>query len=577
VSVTNKSRGPSDATPFLVVGGLVALIVCVVAAWAADTLGAALAHRPEPAANPVAAVIGLADGRTVWAGTAATAVLAAEVVLIVLLVLLVLRMTKRVGGAQSGIDGASRHLANRRDQQMLSREGVAATAARLGAPATHPGVRIGRARGTGQPLYGSWEDEQIDIWGPRTGKTTSRAIPAILDAPDSSPVLVTSNKRDIVDATRLSREAKGDVWVFDPQGIIGDEPTRWWNPLSYVTDVDKAVRLASIFAAYNQDADAKTDAYFDPEGQQLLAFLLLAAAEGKEPITRVFSWAADATDTRPVDILRSAGHDLPADGVQGVINSPDEQRAGIYGTCKKSVNFLVNPAITRWVTGGSRQRLPEFRPNEFVAGEGKGNSLYLLSREGQGTAGALVTALTVATVEAAEELANRSPGGRLRSPMLGVLDEAANVCRWKDLPDLYSHFGSRGIVLMTILQSWAQGVVVWGDNGMKKLWSAANIRVYGGGVSEPQFLADLSQLIGDFEPDTTSLSIQGGANRSRSTTISTRVEKILEVSDLAAMPRGRALLFASGTRPVLVETEPWQKGPHAEAVKASLAKYAPAT
>jgi hypothetical protein len=28
--------------------------------------------------------------------------------------------------------------------------------------------------------------------------------------------------------------------------------------------------------------------------------------------------------------------------------------------------------------------------------------------------------------------------------MLVVLDEAANVCRWKNLPDLYSHYGSRG-------------------------------------------------------------------------------------------------------------------------------------
>ena len=41
---------------------------------------------------------------------------------------------------------------------------------------------------------------------------------------------------------------------------------------------------------------------------------------------------------------------------------------------------------------------------------------------------------------------------------------------------------------MTILQSWSQGVDVWGESGMKKLWSAANIKVYGGGVSETAFL-----------------------------------------------------------------------------------------
>lgn len=570
MSVTRKNRGPSDIMPYVAVAGLSALIVIVFGVWGAMLAGASIDGRPKPPSNPFAAIIYLATGKTQWPGTAATLVAIAELLFLIALVALVWWRVQRARAPRLGVDAAARHLASRKEQTSLSRQGVAATAARLGAPATHPGVRIGKARGTGQPLYGSWEDEQIDIWGPRTGKTTSRAIPAILDAPGA--VLVTSNKRDIVDATRLSREGEGEVWIFDPQKVVGEEPTWYWPPLSYVTDIEKATRLAAIFTAYSKDADAKTDAYFDPEGQQLLAFLLLAAAEAGEPITKVFSWAADPTDTKPVDVLRGAGHELPADGVQGVINSPDKQRAGVYGTCKKAVNFLVNPTITRWVTADSRTGLPAFDPHTFVAGKG---TLYSLSREGQGTAGPLVTALTVATVEAAEELATGSPGGRLRVPMLGVLDEAANVCRWKDLPDLYSHYGSRGIVLMTILQSWAQGVVVWGEYGMKKLWSAANIRVYGGGVSETQFLGDLSQLVGDFEPETTSVSVQRGVSSSRSTSTSTRVEKILEVSDLAAMPRGRALLFASGTRPVLVETEPWQNGPHADAVRASLATYAP--
>jgi hypothetical protein len=35
--------------------------------------------------------------------------------------------------------------------------------------------------------------------------------------------------------------------------------------------------------------------------------------------------------------------------------------------------------------------------------------------------------------------------------MTGVPDEAANVCRWRELPNLYSHYGSRGVALMTIL------------------------------------------------------------------------------------------------------------------------------
>ena len=205
----------------------------------------------------------------------------------------------------------------------------------------------------------------------------------------------------------------------------------------------------------------------------------------------------------------------------------------------------------------------------------RGDTLYSLSKEGKGTAGPLVTALTVATVEAAEELAVHSPGGRLATPMVGVLDEAANVCRWRELPNLYSHYGSRGIVLMTILQSWSQGVEVWGRDGMRKLWSASNIKVYGGGVAEAEFLNELAQLVGEYRYSnmTRSRSKQGTSYSHDDD----RKERTLDVSDLAAFPRGRAIMFASGAPAALLETVPWMNGPHAEAVRASITAHDPAT
>jgi type IV secretory pathway TraG/TraD family ATPase VirD4 len=109
---------------------------------------------------------------------------------------------------------------------------------------------------------------------------------------------------------------------------------------------------------------------------------------------------------------------------------------------------------------------------------------------------------------------------------------------------------------------------------MTKLWSSASIRVYGGGEVDPRFLGTLSQLIGDYEARTTSISVQHGRAGDRSTTTSTRVERILEVSDLAALPIGRAVVFASGTRPILVQTEPWYAGPQADRIRAAMARPA---
>jgi hypothetical protein len=94
-----------------------------------------------------------------------------------------------------------------------------------------------------------------------------------------------------------------------------------------------------------------------------------------------------------------------------------------------------------------------------------GDTLYLHSKEGQGSSAGLVTTLAMALCDAAEQFAKRSPGGRLAVPLVGVLDEAANICRWRQLPDLYSHYGSRGIPLLTLLQSGSQGAQVWGQTG----------------------------------------------------------------------------------------------------------------
>ncbi|QCY48489.1 Conjugal transfer protein TraG [Glutamicibacter creatinolyticus] len=33
------------------------------------------------------------------------------------------------------------------------------------------------------------------------------------------------------------------MWVHDVQGIIGEEPSWWWNPLSFVTDMETAEKL----------------------------------------------------------------------------------------------------------------------------------------------------------------------------------------------------------------------------------------------------------------------------------------------------------------------------------------------
>lgn len=570
MSTTNNrrpqpSRLTSETIALFVVLGLV--VLALVTVYVAARVGHQIAGLPPTPADPWDTLFGVLKGKVAWP-MASTVIAVAVLVVLLLLAVLVWWLIARRQARSSRVDHAARYMGRGRDVEPLTRQAATATSTRLGVQGS-AGVPIGRTVSTSTPLFGSWEDMHIDIWGPRTGKTTSRAVPAILDAPGA--VLVTSNKRDVLDATRDPRAAAGPVWVFDPQSVAREEPTEWWwNPLSYVTDEVRAAKMAEHFASGSRDPGARTDAFFDPSAQDLLAGLLLAAALDGRPITDVYRWLTRPTDDEPVGILQRGGYELTADQVAGVIFAPEKQRGGVYGTAQQMASALTNRQVARWVTPfAAADRRRQFSAEAFVR---EGGTLYSLSKEGRGTAGPLVTALTVAVVEAAEDLAAASSGGRLPRPMLAVLDEAANVCRWRELPNLYSHYGSRGIVIMTILQSWSQGVDVWGESGMRKLWSASNVAVYGGGVKEREFLEMLSALIGDYDKRVTSVSTGKGQR-----TVSAQLtrERILDVADLQAMPKGRAVVLASGARPTLITTQPWMTGRHAEAVAASIAAHDP--
>jgi hypothetical protein len=46
-----------------------------------------------------------------------------------------------------------------------------------------PGIVVGKVVSTGQTFIQSWEDLSLDIWGPRTGKSTSRVTYQVTPGP----------------------------------------------------------------------------------------------------------------------------------------------------------------------------------------------------------------------------------------------------------------------------------------------------------------------------------------------------------------------------------------------------------
>ncbi|MFF4250612.1 type IV secretory system conjugative DNA transfer family protein [Streptomyces sp. NPDC001663] len=421
------------------------------------------------------------------------------------------------------------------------------------------GILLGNLQGTKHEVRMGYEDVAVAIMAPRSGKTTSLAIPSILNAP--GPVLLTSNKAagDAYTATLDARAAVGRTWSMDPQQIAHAERAMWWNPLSDAKTLDGAGRLAGHFLAASVDASQQGD-FWSKAGSNILSQLFLAAALDERPITDVMQWLAFPADRTPLDVLRDHGFAAVAAQLKGTVEGPPETRDGIYETARQYAAALLNSEIAAWVT--PQKNVAEFKPSEFVASK---DTLYLLSKDGGGGASGLIAACADSVMRAATAQAERA-GGRLDPPMLAILDEAANVCKISDLPDLYSHLGSRGIIPITILQSYRQGQKVWGDAGMDAMWSASTIKVIGSGIDDPDFADKLSRLIGDHDVETTSTST---SESGKSTSVSMRQERILAADAIRALPKGTALAFATGMRAAMLDLRPWYLEPGAGELSAA--------
>lgn len=434
------------------------------------------------------------------------------------------------------------------------------------APGELAGEQIGLVLGdvllpgdrTGATLFSSWEDTVVAFMAPRSGKTTTQSIPHVLSAPGA--VIATSNKADLWSAISTVRAEKtgGRIWLFDPQHITYQLQQWWWNPLHGLATVEDAHRLAGHFVLTVDDGQKKD--LWGPAAQDLLCALFLAAATSGRSLHHVAQWLDEPAVPTPIELLAKAGFQLMASSLKGTQNGAVETRDGIYQTARTAAKALRDQEILAWVT--PHADLPTFVPDAFATSR---DTLYLLSKS-LSAAAPLIAALTDTAMRAAERRAEQA-GGRLDPPLVVALDEAANICRIADLPQLYSHLGSRGIVPVTILQSYEQGITVWGEPGMAALWGAATRKIIGAGIDSPRLTRDLATLIGQHDVPVRSITYNEGR---ASEQISLRRQEILEAADIRALPTGTALLLATGTKPALVRLRPWYQGPHAAPINRAI-------
>lgn len=548
-AVTRNHRNPvAPGTMFLVLAGSVALFFF--GAFPAGEAAVGHGYDWTAAQTTLDRLIALFLGQGSWTEAHTNTVLVwfgmpVAAAVLVLMGQAVLRPRRQE------IDKAARFMGRGRQIEPLRKGSVKKKAKRLGVQGTrHPGILLARLVAGGERLYASFEDTCVDIWGSRAGKSSTRAIPVILTAPGA--VLATSNKPDLVSVCAKVRALVGKVWTFDPQGICGPViPKIFFNPLTSVKVIEDARDLAGIFEETTADTDAKKDAFFNPAGKTLITDLMFAAALAGRYLDAVFNWINRPNDDEPVQLLMKHGHTSIAARVKDVQELTEKTRGGIYKEAARMVEFLESTGLLQWITPGEGRT--EFNPAEFVNSK---DTLFLLSQEGTGSAGPIIAALTKAVFDAGEREAAQHKSGRLPVPLIAVLDEAANICRIRSLPEKYSHYGSKGILPMVLLQSYEQGEEVWGEYGMALMWSVANVRIYGGNAVSSKFLGDLEQLVGEYiyREEEKSYGTNGVSKSVR-----THSESILSIADLASVPGDRMIILAGQSRATLARTLPWHK------------------
>lgn len=566
-----------DVAPWLILGVMGAGLVALAVIWAGGTLGAALTGggwRPPPFSLHTLVLFFTGGPPALWPKAPAAGPVIGMVALVAAATAATAATVRKTGWRRRPDHGMAdaRQMAELTAKGMqqrarILRPALANSTDRL--PCEQLGIRLGDLQPSGPSLYASWEDTLLALMGPRSGKTSAVAAPTILRAP--GPVVATSLREDIYTLTATARARRhgpdgqpAQIWVLDASGTTF-LPREWWfDILERAGEFEGGYRLAGHFISLLGDADRVNSDFWLSSARALLTGMFMSAARSRRPVSDVLRWLGNPADTTPLDALR--GHPLGTD-LRSRMDAAIETRDGIYQTAREAVSCLLDPEILAWITPpdpGGADRYRKFQPDQFVAGV---DSLYLLSRKGTASAAGIVAALTDAVLRAAERRADRS-AGRMDPPLTVLLDEAANIGRISDLPDLYSYMGGKGISLTTIIQNYPQGESAWGKTGMAALWSASTIKLIGAGIDDARLAEDLSKLIGEREVMIRSVSHGSG----RSTSTSPQLRRILPPDKIRALRRGDAVLFASGHPVAPLTLRPWYREPDASDREAEVAE-----
>jgi type IV secretory pathway TraG/TraD family ATPase VirD4 len=439
------------------------------------------------------------------------------------------------------------------------------------AGAEHPGEavrervrRLGGGAFLGCAPGGNWvtadpEHAVMVLGPPRSGKTSSIVIPALLGAPGAA--VSTATKRDVLDATWRARADIGQVWLFDPTGEEGPLPREirrlCWSPVSAASTWDAALLIARAMAACTSPGAGTTnEQHWRERSTALLAPLLFAAHLAQRPIADVLSWVL-RQDLGPAG-LTLEDHDarVANDVLVGIIKTDGRERSSIF-SATAGVLAAYNADATRRAAEATN-----FDPNRFVASR---DTVYVTApAHKQALSAPLIVGLLEQIRHAAYARATSRP---THPPVFLCLDEVANIAPIHDLPALVSEAGGQGLHVMACLQDLSQARQRWGEAAADGFLSLFQTKLVLTGIADSRTLEAISLALGEYDRRLVSYTVgrsesekllPGAGSRSESVTYQTQRQRTLPPGDIAHLPGGHGLLLR-GTDWGLLRLSPWYR------------------
>ena len=249
--------------------------------------------------------------------------------------------------------------------------------------------------------------------------------------------------------------------------LIDPKRSDRYNPLAEVVNhLDQGDRsaaaeavwdIAHAFASMDDDKNAhREDPFWQNAAESIIAasvyYVAANAPREQRNMASVYRLITEygKDDGSLLDLVFQSIPDLadPARTAYGVTQlSVERTRSSILTTAAVNLRLFADPTVTR-MTAASDETFTSIGQEPTV--------VYLLLPDDKSSRNAIAAIYLQQMYSALTRLANLSPGGRIPVPVFWVLDEFANIGKFKDFDKMISVMRGRGMAAMIILQALQQ-------------------------------------------------------------------------------------------------------------------------